>query len=218
MRKKIGIFVDYDQTLADTVSFYLTNLDIFLENLVHSLANFLKYTLKHRKVELMKLIYYFLLEEDKRSKQILERMRRKPNLYVDKNLFEFIRKLSKNENYDVKIVSSSSQNIIKYVLEELEKKFGEKFSIDIIASSQNSLITAKTKEEVARNYNGLKICFVDGPNDVYMSINCNIPIVVCSPIYYFCKEKPRGYKVRRGKLKEVLKLLEDKLTSTDFYQ
>jgi len=218
MRREFGIFVDYDQTLVDVASFYLANPDMFLKNFVYSVANFLRYAIKHRNVEPLKLIYYFLLEEDKRSEEILERMKRRPNLYVDENLFNLLVKLNKNENYNVRIVSSSSQKIIKGVLEGLEKRYGRKFSVDIIASSQDSLVTAKTKGEITKNYNGLKICFMDGPNDVEFSKNCNISIIKPSLIYYLFKEKPRGYKIGRKKLKEVLELLENKLACRDFHQ
>jgi len=218
MRKKIRILADYDQTLVDVIPFYLINLDIFLENLVCSMANFLKYVIKYKNARLSKLIHYFLLEENKRSKKILERMRKRLNLYVDENLLKLLVELSESENYDVKIVSSSSQNIIEGVLKELEKIHGKKFNIDVIASSQDSLVTARSKGEIAKNYNGLKICFVDGPNDVELSENCDISIVKTSLIYYLSREKPRGYRVRKKVFKEVLKLLENKLTFREFYQ
>jgi len=218
MERKIGILVDYDQILVDTASFYLLNPDIFLENFVRSMANFIRYVVKKKNLNPLNLAYYFLLEEDKRSDEILRRMKKRFHLYVDKNLMDLIVKLSENEKYDVKIVSSSSEKIIKGVLRELEKIYGKNINLDVIASSQDKLVTSKTKGEIAKNYNGLTICFADGPNDTEFSNNCDATILKNSPAYYLSPEKPIGYKPGRKKFKEFLEKLEKKLIPNDFYQ
>jgi hypothetical protein len=218
MGRKIGILVDYDQTLVDMTSFYLSNPDIFLENFVYSMANFLRYVAEYRKIEPIKFAYYFLLEEDKRSDEILGRMKKRMDLYVDKNLLDLIVGLSGNENYDVKIVSSSSEKIIRGVFSELERRYGRKINIGIIASSQYKLVTAKTKGEVAKNYDGPKICFADGPNDIEFSKNCGLTVLKNSLSYYLSPKKPIGYRPGRKKFKEVVELLKVKLTSNNFRQ
>ena len=211
MERKIGIFVDYSQTLVNTLSFYLANPDIFLKNLVYSVANFLKYLLRYRKVKPSMLVYYFLLEEDKRSEEILKRMKKRLDLYINKDLLSLLVKLSENEKYDVKIVSSSSQKIIESVLEELEKRYRRKINIEIIASSPQSFISTRTKGEIAKNYTYPKICFVDAQNDKELSKNCEIPIVIPSLLFYLSKEKPIGYRPGKKEFKDVLKLLEKEL-------
>jgi len=213
MERKIGILVDYSQTLVNTVSFYLANPDIFLVNLAYSIVNFLRCFLNYKKIRPSELVYYFLLEEDKRSEKILKRIKRQLDLYVDKNLLNLIMKLNENEKYDVKIVSSSSQKIIKGILEEIEKRYGRKTNIEIIASSPESFILTKTKGEIAKSYTYPKICFVDAQNDKELSENCEISILKASLIFYLSKEKPRGYRPRKKEFKEVLKLLENKLLS-----
>jgi len=218
MKRKIGILVDYDQTLVDTASFYLLNPDIFLKNLVYSMSNFIRYGAKKKNLNPLNLAYYFLLEEDKRSDKIISRIKKRLDLYVDKNLMDLIVKLSENENYDVKIVSSSSEKIIKGVLKELEKIYGKNINVDVIASSQDNLVTSKTKGEVAKNYNGPKICFADGPNDTEFSNNCDVTILKNSLAYYLSPKKPIGYKPGRKKFKEFLEKLEKKLIPNDFYQ
>jgi len=213
MKGKIGIFVDYDQTLVNTVSFYLTNPDILLEKLVYSIANFLRYSFKYKKIEPSKLFYYFLLEGDRKSEKTLKRMKKRLDLYVDRDLLNLIVKLSEDERYDVKIVSSSSQKIIKSILEELEKKYERKINIEIVASSPESFISTKAKDEIAKKYTYPKICFVDAQNDKELSKNCEISIVKPSPLFYLSKEKPIGYRPGKREFKEVLKLLENKLLS-----
>jgi hypothetical protein len=96
MKRKIGILVDYDQTLVDTASFYLLNPDIFLKNLVYSMANFIRYAVEKKNLNPLNLAYYFLLEEDKRSDEIISRIKKRLYLYVYKNLIDLIVKLSKN--------------------------------------------------------------------------------------------------------------------------
>jgi hypothetical protein len=218
MGRRIGIFVDYEQTLVNVAYFYLFNPDIFIKNLVYSVANFLKHAFRHRNIDLLYLIYYFLLEEDKRSDEILKRMKNRIYLYLDENLFDLIIKLSENRSYDVKIVSSSSEKIIRGFFSELERKYGRKINIEIIASSQYRLVTSKTKSEVAKNYDGPKICFADGPNDVEFSRNCDLTIVKNSLFYYISPKKPIGYIPGRKKFKEVIELFKEKLTSTNFHQ
>jgi len=213
MKRKVGIFVDYSQTLVNTVSFYLINPDIFLANLVHSIANFLRHSLKYKKVEASELFYYFLLEEDRRSEKILKRMKKRLDLYVDEDLLNLLVKLSENERYDVKIVSSSSQKIIKGILDELEKRYGRKTNIEIIASSPKNFVSTRMKGEIAKNYTYPKICFVDAQNDKELSKNCEISILKRSLAFYLTEEKPIGYRPGREKFKDVLKLLENKLLS-----
>jgi hypothetical protein len=218
MKRKIGILVDYDQTLVDTASFYLLNPDIFLKNLVYSIANFIRYAVKKKNPNPLNLAYYFLLEEDKRSDEIISRIKKRLDFYVDKNLMDLIVKLSENENYDVKIVSSSSEKIIKGVLKELEKIYEKNINLDVIASSQDNLVTSKTKGEIAKNYDGPTICFADGPNDTEFSNNCDVTILKNSLAYYLSPKKPIGYKPGRKKFKEFLEKLEKKLIPNDFYQ
>jgi len=145
-------------------------------------------------------------------------MRKKTGLYVDKNLMDLIVKLSENGKYDVKIISSSSEKIIKGVLRELEKSYGKRINVEIIASSQDKLVTSKTKGEIAKNYKSLTICFADGPNDTEFSNNCKVTILKSSLAYYLSPEKPTGYRPGRKKFKEVLEKLEKKLISNDFHQ
>ena len=218
MERKIGILVDYDQTLVDTAYFYLLNPDIFLKNFVYSVANFLRYAIKEKNLNPLNFVYYFLLEEDKRSDEIISRIKKRLDLYVDKSLMDLIVKLSENENYDVKIVSSSSEKIIKDVLRDLEKIYGKSINVDVIASSQDKLVTSKTKGEIAKNYDGPTICFADGPNDTEFSNNCDATILKKSPAYYLSPNKPIGYKPGRKKFKEFLEKLEKKLIPNDFYQ
>jgi 2-hydroxy-3-keto-5-methylthiopentenyl-1-phosphate phosphatase len=218
MGRRIGVFVDYEQTLVDVAYFYLFNPDIFIKNIVYSVANFLKYAFRYRNTDLLYLIYYFLLEEDKRSGEILKRMKKRTYLYADENLLDLIVKLSENRSYDVKIVSSSSEKIIRGFLSELERKYGRKINIEIIASSQYRLVTSKTKGEIAKNYEGPKICFADGPNDVEFSKNCDLTIVKNSLFYYISPKKPIGYIPGRKKFKEIVELLKEKLTSNNFHQ
>jgi hypothetical protein len=218
MERKIGILIDYDQNLVDNASFYLLNLDIFLKNFVHSMASFLRYAVKEKNLNPLNFIYYFLLEEDKRSDKILIRIKKRLDLYVDKNLMDLIVKLSDNEKYDVKIVSSSSEKIIKGVLKELEKIYEKNINLDVIASSQDKLLTSKTKGKIAKNYDGSTICFADGPNDTEFSNNCDVTILKGSLAYYLSPQKPIGYKPGRKKFKEFLEKLEKKLIPNDFCQ
>lgn len=218
MKRKVGVFVDYDQTLVDTAYFYLLNPDIFLKNLVYSMANFIRYLVKKKNLNPMNFVYYFLLEEDKRSDEIISRIKNRLYLYLDADLMDLIVNLSENEKYDVKIVSSSSEKIIKSVLGELEKIYGKNINVDVIASSQDKLVTSKTKGEIVKNYNGPTICFADGPNDTEFSNNCDVTILKKSLAYYLSPKKPIGYKPRRKKLNEFLEKLEKKLIPNDFYQ
>jgi hypothetical protein len=213
MERKIGILVDYDQTLVDTASFYLINPDIFLKNLVYSMANFIRYAVKKKNLNPLNLAYYFLLEEDKRSDEILRRMKKRLHLYIDKNLMDLIVKLSENEKYDVKIVSSSSEKIIKGVLKELEKIYGKNINVDVIASSQDNLVTSKTKGEIAKNYNGPTICFADGPNDTEFLNNCDVPILKNSLAYYLSPKKPIGYKPGRKKIQGIFRKIGKEINS-----
>jgi phosphoserine phosphatase len=218
MERKIGIFVDWDRTLVYTDYFYILNPYIFLKNFVHSMASFLRYAVKDKNLNPLNFAYYFLLEEDKRSDEIISRIRKGLGLYIDKNLMKLIVKLSKNENYDVKIISSSSEKIIKGVSRELEKVYGENINVDVIASSPDKLVTSKTKGEIVKKYNGLTICFADGSNDTEFLNNCDVPIVKSSLAYYFYPKKPIGYKPGRKKFEEFLEKLEKKLIPNDFYQ
>jgi phosphoserine phosphatase len=218
MERKIGIFVDWDRTLVYTDYFYILNPYIFLKNFVYSMANFIRYVVKKKNLNPLNFAYYFLLEEDKRSDEIISRIRKGLGLYIDKNLMKLIVKLSKNENYDVKIISSSSEKIIKGVSRELEKVYGENINVDVIASSPDKLVTSKTKGEIVKKYNGLTICFADGPNDTEFLNNCDVPIVKNSLAYYFYPKKPIGYKPGRKKFEEFLEKLEKKLIPNDFYQ
>jgi len=218
MGRKIGILVDYDQNLVDTASFYLLNPDIFLKNFVYSMASFLRYAVKEKNLNPLNFVYYFLLEEDKRSNEIISRIKKRLDLYVDKNLMDLVVKLGENENYDVKIVSSSSEKIIKDVFRELGKIYGKNINVDVIASSQDKLVTSKTKGEIAKNYNGPTICFADGQNDTEFSNNCDATILKSSLAYYLSPKKPIGYKPGRKKFKEFLEKLEKKLIPNDFYQ
>jgi len=213
MERKIGILVDYDQTLVDTAYFYLLNPDIFLKNFVYSVANFLRYAIKEKNLNPLNFVYYFLLEEDKRSDEIISRIKKRLDLYVDKSLMDLIVKLSENENYDVKIVSSSSEKIIKGVLKELEKIYGKNINVDVIASSQDKLVTSKTKGEIAKNYDGPTICFADGPNDIEFSNNCDATMLKESPAYYLSQTKPIGYKPGRKRIQGIFRKIGKEINS-----
>lgn len=217
MERKIVILVDYDGTLVSTVRFYILNPGILLKNLVSSMANFLRYAIKNRNLDPLILTYYFLLEEDKRRNEIISGIRKRLPLYVANiNLIDLLKKLSEN-GYDITIVSSSSQEIIRGVLGELEKIYGKKIKVNVIASSQDGLVTSKTKGDIAESYSGPKICFTDGgPNDIEFSNSCNVTIIKPSILYYLFPEKPEGYIAKGKNFEEVLKILEEKLISSNF--
>jgi hypothetical protein len=101
---------------------------------------------------------------------------------------------------------------------ELWEIYWKNINFDLIASSQDKLVTSRTKRKIEKNYNGPTICFADGPNDTEFSNNCDITILKNSLAYYLSPKKPIGYKPGRKKFKEFLEKLEKKLIPNDFYQ
>lgn len=214
MKKRIEVFIDYDGTLVNTIFFYLINPDLFLKNFVHASTEFIKSILRDfsriKKFNLLNLIYYFLLEEDKRSDEIVKRMVRRMDLYIDKNLLRLILKLSeRSEMYDTKIISSSSEKIIRGVISEMEKIYGKRINVEVIATTENHIITAEKKSEIVRGYYRFKICVADGPTDYEFSRNCNATIVKKTLSYYLSPKKPIGC----ARFTEALSKLEYLLTS-----
>jgi phosphoserine phosphatase len=217
MKRKIGIFVDWDRTLVYTGYFYMLNPGILLEISVYSMVNFIRDVVGKKRLDRWALIYYFLSEEDKRSDKIISRIGKRLGLYIDIKLMNLIKNLSENGNYDVIIVSSSSEKIIRGVLRELEKIYGTKINVKVIASSEDKPVTPETKGDIVKRYDGLTICFSDGaPNDIEFLKNCDIPIVRPSSLYYLVGRVPKAYTARGKDFEEILKKLEEILISSNF--
>jgi hypothetical protein len=60
---------------------------------------------------------------------------------------------------------------------ELREIYWKNINFDLIASSQDKLVTSRTKRKIEKNYNGPTICFSDGPNDTEFSNNFNVTIL-----------------------------------------
>jgi hypothetical protein len=96
--------------------------------------------------------YYFLLQEEKESERIVNRIKKRLDWYVKIDRFDPLVKVSKM-GYDVVVGTTLPKKIVIEILNEVGKIYGEKINATVIVLPSNELEKKETIKELKKYYN-----------------------------------------------------------------
>jgi hypothetical protein len=152
MNEKIAAWVDLEECLMRKHLLYMLNPDIFIKIFAYSTVDFLKYVAKHKELDLPMFSYYFLLQEEKESERIVNRIKKRLDWYVKIDRFDPLVKVSKR-GYEILVGTTLPKKIVMEILKEVEKIYGEKINTTIIEVPSNRLEKEETIKELKKYYN-----------------------------------------------------------------